>query len=103
MAKIRYDIQPTKIEVGELCCGDFFIYHGNLYVYVDTIVYKEEFTEYDGSTTTIDNKVVKAVLMYDDDAIDSPNLIDLKYLIDLNYREYVEPVYVEITVKGYCK
>lgn len=96
MAKITYNIQPTKIEVGELGCGDFFVYHDNLYVYADTIVYKEEFTEYDGSTTTIDNKVVKAVLM-DDDVIDSPNLIDL------NYREYVEPVYVEIIVKGYCK
>lgn len=80
MAKVNYNVRATHIRVEELNYGDFFLYNDVLYVFSDI---------------DDNSKVVTAVLV--DDYAD-----DNSEVIRLCGDEVVEPVVVEIFVKGYC-
>ena len=88
MAKVRYDIQPTKVKVGDLNCGDFFIYRDSLYMFATVFESTDEFSG-------CDYKNVLAILIDDD--------IDKTKTLSMHYETSVEPVIVEVVVKSYCK
>ena len=90
MAKVKYDVMPTRVSPEELGVGDFFIHHFNL----DGIKTFSLFVVAD-----VEDGVGIRAIRVDD----NPMTGDDNNSVFIKSGTLIEPVYVDITVKGYCK
>lgn len=89
MANVKYEVMPSHVNAKELDVGDFFIRHFNI----------EGIKTFSLYVVSSNNDTNIRAIKIDDNPVTGDDDIS----IYLRGDEIVEPVYVDVIVKGYCK